>query len=155
MPEDRTAGREFVNRRARHDYHIDTRYDAGMVLHGWEVKALRAGRANLTHAYVHVAQSEVWLIGLSIQPLPNTADRDNLEPDRTRKLLLNRREIAQLMAHTTIRGKTCVPLRLHWKNNLAKCEIALARGKHQRDKREDVKRREWQRARGRILRSRD
>ena len=104
---------------------------------------------------MHVSRGEVWLIGLSIQPLPNTASLDNPDPDRTRKLLLNRREIAQILAHTAVRGKTCVPLRLHWKNNLAKCEIALARGKLQRDKREDVKRREWQRTRVRILNSGD
>jgi SsrA-binding protein len=132
------------NRRARHEYHLLDRYEAGLVLTGTEVKALREGRAALQQAYADVRGNEVWLVGLHIAEYAQ-GNIANHEPDRDRKLLLHGREIAQLGAKVRERGFTVVPTRLYFRNGRAKVEIALARGKDVRDKRSDLARREAER----------
>jgi SsrA-binding protein len=142
------------NRRARHDYHLLDRFEAGLVLTGTEVKSLREGRANLGQAYADVRGSEVWLVGahISVYDQGNYANHD---PDRDRKLLLHRKEIASLIGKVRERGLTLVPTRLYFKNGRAKVELALARGKERQDKRRDIARREADRQIERALKSRN
>ncbi len=140
-----------VNRRARHDYHLDTRFEAGLALRGWEVKSLRAGRAQITDGYAVVHRGEVWLIGTRIEPLSG-ASASPEETDRRRKLLLSRREIEVLQRTLRQRGHSCICLRLYWKRHLVKCELALVRGKAEHDKRVAIKEREWQRERRQLPR---
>ena len=140
------------NRKARFDYFIEERYEAGIALQGWEVKALRAGRAQLTEAYVYVREGEAYLTGAHISPLPTTSTHITADPVRTRKLLLNHSELQQLIGATERRGYTLVPLDLHWKNGRAKLEVGLAKGKKQHDKRAVDKDRDWQRDKARLLR---
>ncbi len=142
------------NKKARHDYHIDTRYEAGLVLEGWEVKSLRAGRAQINEAYVQIKNSACWLIGALITPLPTASTHINPDPTRTRKLLLNHKEIKKLIGAKEQKGFTIVPLTLYWKKSRAKLEIALAKGKQNHDKRETIKQRDWQRDKARILKGR-
>src|ERR687886_981323 len=142
----RSLGTKLVaeNRRARHDYHLLDRYEAGLVLTGTEVKSLREGRASLARAYADVRDGEAWLVGAHI----STYDQGNIanhDPDRERKLLLHRREIASLIGKVRERGFTLVPTRLYFRDGRAKVELALARGKEQRDKRRDIAQREAQR----------
>jgi SsrA-binding protein len=141
------------NRRARHDYHFLERLEAGIVLTGTEVKSLREGRAQLRQAYADVRNGEVWLIGAHISPYAqgNIANHD---PDRDRKLLLHSREIASLIGKVQQRGLTLVPTRLYFKNGRVKVELALARGKEQRDKRRDIAKRDAERQIERALKSR-
>ncbi|MEX0430466.1 SsrA-binding protein SmpB [Spiribacter insolitus] len=143
-----------VNRRARFEYFIEERFEAGLVLHGWEVKSLRAGRINLTEAYVLVRNGEAFLIGCNIPPLPTASTHVNPDPTRTRKLLLHQRELAKLVGATEQRGYTVVPLDLHWSRGKAKLSIGLAKGKKQHDKRADKKERDWQREKERLLKHR-
>jgi SsrA-binding protein len=128
------------NRRARHDYEILDRFEAGIVLHGTEVKSVRAGKVQLREAYVTVRAGEAWLVGAHISPYSH-GNRSNHDPDRDRKLLLHRREIDKIFGRTTIQGLTCVPLNVHLKGNKIKVEIALARGKKLHDKREAARER--------------
>lgn len=130
-----------TNKKAFHDYFIEERYEAGLVLSGSEVKSLRMGKANLQDAYARVLNDEVWLLGAHISPYA-AASYLNHEATRTRKLLLHRKEIQRLIGKTTQKGLTLVPLRLYWKDGRAKIEIGLARGKRAYDKRETTKRRE-------------
>ncbi|MEZ5332596.1 MAG: SsrA-binding protein SmpB [Thermoanaerobaculia bacterium] len=123
------------NRRARYDYEILDRFEAGIVLQGTEVKSVRAGKVQLREAYVSVRDGEAWLIGAHISPYSH-GNRTNHDPDRDRKLLLHRREIDKIYGRTTMQGLTCVPLDVHLKGNKVKVEIALARGKKLHDKRE-------------------
>src|SRR4051794_2452215 len=141
------------NRRARHDYHLLERYEAGIALTGTEVKSLRAGRADLARAFADVRGTEVWLVGARIDEYAqgNIANHD---PDRDRKLLLHRREIDSLIGAVNQKGLTLVPTRLYFKNGRAKLEVALARGKEQRDKRRDIAKRDAQRDIERALRRR-
>lgn len=141
------------NRRARHDYHLLDRLEAGLVLTGTEVKSLRAGRAHLRNAYADVRDGEAWLIGAHIAEYEqgNVANHD---PDRDRKLLLHGREIASLIGKVRERGLTLVPTRLYFKDGRAKVELAVARGKEARDKRRDIARREADRQIERALKSR-
>src|SRR5215212_7352272 len=141
------------NRRARHDYHLLERYEAGLALTGTEVKSLRSGRADLARAFADVRDGEVWLIGAHIDEYApgNVA---NHEPDRDRKLLLHRREIESLIGAVQQKGLTLVPTRLYFKNGRAKLELALARGKEQRDKRRDIAKRDANREIERALRRR-
>jgi SsrA-binding protein len=141
------------NRRARHDYHLLDKFEAGIVLTGTEVKSLRAGGATLQQAYADVRGDEVWLVGAHIAEYAagNIANHD---PDRDRKLLLHRREIESLIGKVRERGLTLVPTRLYWKNGKAKVELALARGKERRDKRRDLAQRDAQRQIERALKSR-
>jgi SsrA-binding protein len=141
------------NRRARHEYHLLERHEAGLVLEGSEVKSLREGRAELKRSYADIRDGELWLVGSHIAPYEQAGDR-NHDPDRDRKLLLHRNEIASLIGKVQERGFTIVPTRLYFKNGRAKVEIALARGKDVRDKRRDIARREADRQIERALKQR-
>ena len=140
------------NRRARHDYHLLDRLEAGLVLTGTEVKSLRDGRASLQQAYADVRDGEVWLVGahISVYDQGNIANHD---PDRDRKLLLHKKEVASLTGKVTQRGLTLVPTKLYFKNGRAKVELALARGKELRDKRRDIAARDARRQIERELKS--
>ncbi|NKF23164.1 SsrA-binding protein SmpB [Solimonas marina] len=141
-----------VNRRARHEYFIEERYEAGLVLKGWEVKSLRAGRAQIAEAYVVIKGGEAWLIGAHLTPLKQTSTHEIADATRTRKLLLHERELATLIGKVERAGYTLVPLDLHWEKGRAKLEVGLAKGKKQHDKRADIKERDWQRQKDRIMR---
>lgn len=141
------------NRKARHDYHLVERHEAGLELTGTEVKSLRAGRAQLQQAYAELRDGQVWLVGAHIAPYEQ-GTYANHDPDRDRRLLLHRREIDSLGGKVRERGFTLVPTRLYWKNGRVKVEIALARGKEARDKRRDIARRDAQREVERELKSR-
>lgn len=140
------------NKKAFFDYFIEERYEAGLVLEGWEVKAIRAGRANIKEAYVIVRHAELYIIGCHISPLPTASTHIHPDPVRTRKLLLHDTEISKLIGKTEQRGYTLVPLNLHYSKGLIKCEIGLAKGKKLHDKRETAKERDWQREKARISR---
>ncbi len=140
-----------VNRQARHDYFIEETFEAGLVLQGWEVKSLRAGRVNLKESYVLIKDGEAWLFGAHITPLPSASTHVDADPTRTRKLLLHKRELNKLIGLVERRGYTLVPLKLYWKNNLVKLEIGLAKGKKLYDKRAAEKERDWQREKQRLL----
>ncbi|HJO34852.1 MAG: SsrA-binding protein SmpB [Pseudomonadota bacterium] len=142
-----------ANRKARHEYAIEDTFEAGIALQGWEVKALRAGRAQLTEAYVIVREGEAFLLGGHINPLPAASTHVVAEPQRTRKLLLHRRELDRLIGAVERRGYALVPLRMYWERGLAKLEIGLAKGKKAHDKRAAERERDWQRERQRILKS--
>jgi SsrA-binding protein len=142
------------NRKAWHDYFIDEKYEAGLALSGWEVKSLRAGRAQLKEGYIIVEKGEVFLIGTHISPLPTASTHVQPDPVRKRKLLLHTHEIQKLIGLVERRGYTLVPLQLYWKHGRAKLEFGLARGKLQHDKRADIKKREDQREQQRALRAR-
>lgn len=155
MADDADEGKNItVNRKAFHDYFIDDRYEAGLMLSGTEVKSLRMGRANLQDAYAKVVNGEAWLHNLHISPFEQ-ANRFNHEPLRTRKLLLHKREIAQLAEATQQKGLTVVPLRLYWSGGRAKCELGIGRGKKHYDKRESIKERDTKREIDRVVRSRN
>lgn len=139
------------NKKAFHDYFIEERFEAGLALHGWEVKAIRAGRAQIKEAYVIVSNGEIFLIGCHISPLPAASTHLTPDPTRTRKLLLHAREIDQLIGSVERSGYTLVPLNLHYKGGRIKLEAGLAKGKKQHDKREAKKEQEWQREKGRLL----
>jgi SsrA-binding protein len=141
------------NRKARHDYHFLERFEAGLALTGSEVKSLREGRASLQQAYADVREGEAWLIGAHIDTY-DQAGVQNHEPDRDRKLLLHRREIDSLFGKVRERGLTLVPVRLYFKDGRAKVELALARGKEQRDKRRDIAKRDADRQIERALKGR-
>ena len=140
-----------VNRRARHDYFIEDRFEAGLALEGWEVKSLRLGNAQLTEAYVNLKQGEAWLVGAHFAPLKTTSTHVKAEPTRARKLLLHRHELDRLAGAVERKGYTLVPLDLHWHKGRAKLTIGLGKGKKQHDKRADRKDRDWQRQKERIL----
>lgn len=140
-----------TNKRARFDFQIEEKFEAGLVLTGWEVKSLRAGKGQLTESYVLLKDGEAWLIGAHIAPLQTASTHVVAEPDRPRKLLLNRRELARLFAATEQKGSTCIALSLYWKRSNAKCEIALAKGKKRHDKRATQKERDWNRQKQRIM----
>jgi SsrA-binding protein len=142
------------NRKAFHDYFIEERVEAGLSLTGWEVKAIRAGRANLKEAYVVVKNGELMLIGAHIAPLTTASTHVNADPTRTRKLLLHREEINRLVGKVERAGYTLAPLDLHYKNGRVKIEVGLAKGKKQHDKRDTIKDREWAREQQRLLRNR-
>ena len=139
------------NKKAYHDYFIEEKYEEGLVLEGWEVKAIRAGRVQLKDTYVIVRDGELWLLGGHISPLLTASTHVRPDMTRTRKLLLKADEIKSLIGKVEQRGFTLVPLDLHYKNGKIKCEIALARGKAQHDKRHSEKEREWQREKQRVM----
>ncbi|MBI2430006.1 MAG: SsrA-binding protein SmpB [Ignavibacteriales bacterium] len=141
LSEERIA---ISNRKARHDYEIIDVYEAGIVLKGPEVKSLRMGRANLQDSYADLKQGEVWLHNMHISPFEQ-ANRFNHDPVRTRKLLLNKSEIRKLIGKTTEKGLTLIPLKVYFKKGKAKVELALAKGKKEYDRREDIKKREMDR----------
>jgi SsrA-binding protein len=139
------------NKKAFHDYFIEERYEAGIVLQGWEVKSIRAGRVQLKEAYVIVKKGEVFLFGSHLSPLPTASTHISPDPVRTRKLLLKADEIKKLIGKVERAGYTLVPLNLHYTRGRIKCEIGLAKGKKQHDKRESEKQRDWQRQQQAIL----
>src|SRR5512134_1588664 len=143
-----------LNKRARHEYFIEENLEAGMALQGWEVKSLRAGKAQITEGYVLVKNGEAWLIGAHISPLKTTSTHIVADPTRTRKLLLHRRELDRLVGAVERKGHTVVPLELYWKHGKVKLAIGLAKGKQAHDKRHTEKDRDWQREKSRLLRKR-
>ncbi|WP_131110821.1 SsrA-binding protein SmpB [Sulfuricystis thermophila] len=140
------------NKKAFHDYFIEERIEAGLVLEGWEVKAIRAGRVQLKEAYVIIKNGEVWLLGCHISPLSTASTHTKHDPVRTRKLLLHEREIAKLIGKVERAGYALVPLDLHFSKGRIKLTIGLAKGKKQYDKRESEKQRDWQREKARLMR---
>ena len=143
-----------LNKRARFDYFIEENLEAGMALEGWEVKSLRAGKAQITEGYVLLKNGEAWLIGAHFSPLKTTSTHVVADPTRTRKLLLHRKEIDRLLGAVERKGYTIVPLRLYWKDGRVKLEVGLAKGKQAHDKRATEKNRDWQREKARLLRAR-
>ncbi|MDD5248317.1 MAG: SsrA-binding protein SmpB [Rhodocyclaceae bacterium] len=140
------------NKKAFHDYFIEERLEAGLVLEGWEVKAIRAGRAQIKEAYVVLKNGEVFLIGAHISPLLSASTHVKPDPVRTRKLLLHNKEIAKLIGKVERAGYALVPLDLHYSKGRIKLAIGLAKGKKQYDKREDEKKKDWEREKGRLMR---
>lgn len=133
------------NKKAFHDYFIEARFEAGLVLQGWEVKAIRAGRSNLQEAHITIRDGELFLFNAHISPLQNTSGFTYLTPTQSRKLLLHKSEIDKLIGKATISGYTIVPLNLHYNKGRIKCEIGLAKGKKQHDKRATQKERDGKR----------
>ena len=140
------------NRRARYDYHIEEQFEAGVVLSGWEIKAIRAGQVQLTDGYVMIKDGELFLIGCRINALRSASTHVTPEADRTKKLLMHKAEIKRLVGKVEQRGFTLVPLNLHYKGGRVKADIALAKGKAQHDKRDTEKKRDWEREKGRLMR---
>ncbi len=140
-----------LNKKARHDFFIEERFEAGIALEGWEVKSLRAGRVQIRDSYVLIKGGEAWLLGALITPLPTASTHINPDPQRTRKLLLHRKELNKLIGAVERKGEALIATAMYWKNGRAKVEIALARGKQKQDKRQDEKERDWQRQKQRIL----
>lgn len=141
------------NKKAFHDYFIEERYEAGLALEGWEVKAIRAGRAQLKESYVVIQKGELFLIGSHISPLPTASTHVNPDPVRTRKLLLHREEVNRLIGKVERAGYTLVALDLHYTKGRIKLEIGLAKGKKKHDMRETEKKREWEREKQRLMRT--
>jgi SsrA-binding protein len=142
------------NRKAYHDYFIEEKFEAGLSLEGWEVKAIRAGRAQLKESYVIVKDGQIMLIGAHITPLTTASTHVRPDPTRTRRLLLHKREIARLVGQVERAGYTLVPLNLHYSRGRVKLDVGLAKGKKQYDKRAAVKEREWAREQQRLIRNR-
>ena len=142
-----------LNKKAKHEYFIEERFEAGVALEGWEVKSLRAGRVNLTESYITIKNGEAFLFGTHITPLTTASTHISPDPIRTRKLLMHRRELDRLIGQVERKGYTLVPLAMYWKKGLVKVEIGLAKGKKLHDKRASEKDRDWQRDKQRILKS--
>ncbi len=142
------------NRKAYHDYFIEERLEAGLVLQGWEVKSLRAGKVQIRDCYVMLKDGEAWLFGALINPLQTASTHIHPEATRTRKLLLHSEEIARLVGAIERKGYSAIALSLYWKNGRAKCQLGLAKGKKQHDKRDAEKDRDWQRDKQRLMRHR-
>lgn len=140
-----------VNRKATYDYFIEERFEAGIILEGWEVKSLRAGKTQLDQSYVIVKNGEVFLLGGQITPLQTASTHINPDPTRTRKLLLHQREIDKLVGSVERKGYTLVPLSLYWKGSHIKLQIGLAKGKKDHDKRATEKDRDWKREKQRMI----
>ncbi|HET9049975.1 MAG TPA: SsrA-binding protein SmpB [Chiayiivirga sp.] len=149
---DSGTGTIAQNKRARHDYSIEERVEAGLALQGWEVKALRAGRISLTESYAIVRHGEIFLFGAQITPLISTSTHVVADDRRTRKLLLHRAEIDRLVGKVERDGYTLIPLALYWKSGKVKLDLALAKGKQAHDKREAAKERDWAREKQRVMR---
>ena len=140
-----------LNRKAQFEYFIEERFEAGLVLLGWEVKSLRAGKVQLDQGYVFMKNGECWLFGALISPLQTVSTHITPDPTRTRKLLLNHKELSRLIGNVERKGYTLVPICLYWKDNRVKLEIGLAKGKKMHDKRATEKDRDWKREKGRLL----
>jgi len=150
---DKASGGQIAqNKRARHEYHLEQRFEAGLALQGWELKAIRAGRANIGESYAVVRDGELFLFGAQITPLISASSHVIADAHRTRKLLLHRNEIDTLIGRVQRDGYTLVPTALYWKGNKVKAELALAKGKQAHDKREASKERDWAREKQRVLR---
>ena len=146
-----SGGTIALNKKARHDYFIEKRFEAGMALQGWEVKSLRAGKCQLVDSYVLIKDGEAFLLGAHISPLQSVCTHFVTDPTRTRKLLLKDRELAEIFAAVQQKGYTCVCTAMYWKRHLVKCEIALAKGKAEHDKREVQKEKDWLREKQRLM----
>ena len=146
------GGTIALNKRARHEYHLDERHEAGLALQGWELKSIRAGRANITEAYAVIRDGELILFGAQMTPLISASTHVVADERRTRKLLLHKREIELLIDRVQRDGYTLVPTALYWKGNKVKAEVALAKGKQTHDKREASKERDWNREKQRLMR---
>ena len=142
------------NRQARHEYFIEETYEAGLSLQGWEVKSMRAGKAQLTDSFVIFRDGEAYLLGSHVTPLNTVSTHVIAEPKRTRKLLMNRREIDRLIGLVERKGYTLIALELYWSKNKVKVKVGLAKGKKQHDKRDTEKDRDWQRDKSRVLKAR-
>ncbi len=140
------------NKNASRNYHLSDKYQAGLVLEGWEVKGLRNGKVDVKDSYVTLRNKEAWIIGLKIDA-PASLKNENIDPARSRKLLLNKKEINRILDAISQQGLTCVLTSLYWKENKIKCDIAIGKGKKTYDQREDVKRRDWNREKQRILKN--
>lgn len=140
-----------LNRKATHEYFVEDRFEAGLVLEGWEVKSLREGRVQIDQSYVLLKNGEAWLFGALITPLQTASTHIHPDPQRTRKLLLHSREIGKLIGSVERRGYTLIPLSLYWKNNRVKLQIGLAKGKKLHDKRASDKERDWKIEKQRLL----
>lgn len=152
MSKNKTSGNNIaVNKKARHDFFIEDKYEAGIVLQGWEVKSLRDGRVQLKESYILLRNSEAFLFNAHITALKTASTHIIPEPIRTRKLLLHRRQINTLIGASEREGYTIVPLALYWKDNKVKVEIAMARGKKEHDKRATIKERDWNKQKERIM----
>jgi len=151
--QDKTERSIAQNRKARFDFFIEERLEAGLALQGWEVKSMREGKAQLTDSYVILREGEAWLLGSHVTPLNTVSTHFTAEPKRVRKLLLNRREIDRLTGLVERKGYTLVALELYWQKNHVKVAVGLARGKKQHDKRDTEKDRDWQRDKARIMRA--
>ena len=150
-PNKSTSSTIALNKRATHDFLLEDRFEAGLVLEGWEVKAIRAGKAQLVDSYVLLRDGEAWLLGASITPLSSASTHVIADPQRTRKLLLHTRELARIFAATQQKGFACIATAMYWKGNKVKCEIALGKGKKLHDKRASQRDRDWNRQKQRIL----
>lgn len=139
------------NKKARFDYHLETQFEAGLVLEGWEVKSIRAGHVQLKESYILLKHGEAWLIGAHITPLKTASTHIDPDPVRSRKLLLHERELNKLVSAREREGYTIVPLDLHWFKNRVKIQIAIAKGKKEYDKRASIKERDWDREKRRVL----
>ena len=147
----KTGSTIALNKKARHNYILEDRLEAGLALEGWEVKSLRAGKVQMVDSYVLLKDNEAWLFGCRINPLPTVSTHVTPDPVRTRKLLLHRREIDRLVGAVDRRGYTVIPTAMYWSRGRAKVEIGMARGKQQHDKRKTQKDRDWERQKGRIM----
>ena len=141
-----------LNKKARHDYSIDERFEAGISLEGWEVKSLRAGKVQIVESYILLKNDEAYLFGALITPLPTASTHISPDPQRSRKLLLHRAELNRLIGAVERKGFALVPTALYWKNGKVKLELGIARGKKAHDKRETEKDRDWQRQKARLMR---
>ena len=142
-----------LNKKARHDYFIEEKFEAGLALEGWEVKSLRAGRVQIQDSYILLKDNEAYLFGALITPLPTASTHIHPDPQRNRKLLLHRQELNKLIGAVERKGYTLIPTALYWKQGRAKAEISLAKGKQSHDKRATIKERDWQRQKQRLLKS--
>ena len=147
----RGASTIALNKRAKFDYHLEERFEAGLALEGWEVKALRAGKGQLVDSHVFLRDGEAFLLNAHITPLAQASTHVFANPIRDRKLLLHKKEIARIFGATSQKGYTAIATALYWKGPHVKCEIALAKGKKQHDKRADVKEKDWQRDKQRLM----
>lgn len=145
------GGTIVLNKKARHEFFIEDKFEAGMALEGWEVKSLREGKVNLVDSYVLMKDGEAYLLGAHITPLSTVSTHFIPDPTRTRKLLLHKRELGRIFGAIAKEGLTCVPLALYWKNGRVKCEIALAKGKKLHDKRATERDRDWNREKSRVM----
>ena len=146
------SGTIALNKKAKHDYFVESRFEAGIALTGWEVKSLRASKVQLVDSYILLKNDEAFLLGAHITPLQTASAHVVADPTRTRKLLLHARELDKLITGVQQKGFACVPLALYWKGHLVKCEIALVRGKKEFDKRQVEKERDWTREKARVVR---
>ncbi len=140
-----------VNRRARFDYELGQRFEAGIALVGWELKSIRANQAQLTESYVHVRNGEAWLLGAHFAPLQSASTHVEADPRRTRKLLLHAEEISRIFMALQTKGQSCVATALYWKGRHVKCEVALGKGKRSQDKRAAIRERDWKREQARLM----